>query len=116
MLVNSNLTVYHKTFDEENRLEKWIRFNYEKVWFHGGKGASIHKGYENANDVDIRIPYDLNQNLNLDNFKIGDLLVPNSLELDIKTTSDLKKYEFYSITSITNNTYGPNKHIHLGGK
>lgn len=121
MLVNSSLTVYHKDFDEEKRIEKWIRFNYgneheNKVWFYGGKGSSLNKGYENANDVKIRIPYDINENLNISNFKIGDILVQGTLDFDITTINDLQEYQIYNITSITNNTFGLNKNIHLGGK
>ena len=54
MITNSSLTIYHKVYDEVTRLDKWKRYNYEKVWFFGGKGASVNKGYDNANDVDIR--------------------------------------------------------------
>lgn len=121
MLVNSNLTVYHKGFDEEKRLETWTRFNYgkrneNKVWFYGGKGASVNEGYENANDVKIRIPYDINLNLNIKNFKIGDILVQGYLDFDIRTQLDLKDYEIYNIASVVNNTSGSNQHIHIGGK
>lgn len=121
MIVNSSLTVYHKIFDEEKRIEKWMRFNYgtekeNKVWWYGGKGASTNAGYENANDVKIRIPYDLNQGLNVNNFKIGDILVKGNLNFDIVAQQDLLNYEFYNITSIVNNDFGINKHIHLGGK
>lgn len=121
MLVNSSLTVYHKEFDENKRMETWTRFNYgnekeQKIWWHGGKGASTNKGYENANDVSIRIPYDLNSKLNVSNFKIGDILVQGFLNFDITTQQDLLNYEIYNIKSITNNTFGNNKHIHLGGK
>ena len=28
MLVNSSLTVYHVKYDEEKRINTWIRFNY----------------------------------------------------------------------------------------
>lgn len=116
MLVNSSLTVYHKGYDAKKRVETWNRYNYEKVWFYGGKGTSNNKGYENANDVQIRIPYDINQNLDVSNFKIGDILVQGTLDLDINTTNDLKDYEIYNITSISNNTFGNNKHINIGGK
>lgn len=116
MICNSNLTVYHKTLDEETRLEKWIRFNYENVWFFGGKGAGINKGYENANDVEIRIPYDDNENLNIGNFSIGDIVVEGTLNTEIETQQDLLDYNFYNITSINNNNFGSNQHIHLGGK
>jgi hypothetical protein len=114
MITNSKLTIYHKTLDEATRLEKWERHNYDKVWFFGGKGAGINKGYDNANNVDIRIPYDTK--LNINNIKIGDILVKGNLTLDITTQQDLKKYEIYNITSINDNNFGNNPHIHIGGK
>lgn len=121
MLVNSSITIFHKDFDEINRIEKWIRFNYgeennPKVWWYGGKGASLNEGYENANDVKIRIPYELNDNLDIANFKIGDIIVKGTIKQDIKTQQDLLEYETYNIMSIVNNDYGNNKHIRLGGK
>ena len=114
MITNSKLTIYHKILDEATRLEKWERHNYDKVWFFGGKGAGINKGYDNANNVDIRIPY--SSKININNIKIGDILVKGNLTLDITTQQDLKKYEIYNITSINDNNFGNNPHIHIGGK
>lgn len=116
MLTNKSLTVYHKGFNEETRLETWTRYNYDKVWFFGGKGAGINKGYENANDVEIRLPYDLNRELNINNFAIGDILIEGTINTDITTQDDLIEYTTYNITSINDNVFGNNKHIHLGGK
>ena len=115
MIINASLTHYHKTLDEATRLEKWIRYNYENVWWFGGKGSSINKGYENANDVNVRIPYDKN-NIDISNLAIGDIIIKGTLETDITTHQDLKNYEVYNITSINDNNFGINKHIHLGGK
>ena len=115
MIINASLTHYHKTLDETTRLEKWIRYNYENVWWFGGKGSSINKGYENANDVNARIPYDKND-IDIGNLAIGDIIVKGTLNTDITTQQDLKNYEFYNITSINDNNFGINKHIHLGGK
>ena len=115
MITNASLTHYHKTLDEATRLEKWIRYNYENVWWFGGKGSSINKGYENANDVNVRIPYDKND-IDINNLAIGDIIVKGTLNTDITTQQDLKKYEVYNITSINDNNFGINKHIHLGGK
>lgn len=114
MITNSNLTIYHKVLDENTRLEKWIKYNYNNVWFFGGKGASINKGYDNANDVEIRIPY--SKEVNIDNIKIGDILVQGTLNFDITTQQDLSNYEVYNIKSINNNNFGNNPHIHIGGK
>ena len=115
MLVNSSVTIYHKGFDENTRLEKWTRYNYSNVWFFGGKGAGINKGYDNANDVEIRLPYDSNT-LDISNFAIGDIIVQGTLDLDITTQQDLEDYLIYNITSINDNNFGKNQHIHLGGK
>ena len=115
MIINASLTHYHKTLDEATRLEKWIRYNYENVWWFGGKGSSINKGYENANDVNVRISYDKND-IDISNLAIGDIIVKGTIETDITTQQDLKNYEIYNITSINDNNFGINPHVHLGGK
>lgn len=114
MITNSNITVYHQDGLDTNKLEKWTRYNYSKVWFFGGKGASVNKGYDNANDVDIRIPY--NSNISIGNFSIGDIVVQGTLDFDITRQQDLSNYLIYNITSINDNNFGNNPHIHLGGK
>lgn len=116
MLVNSELTVYHLTQDTETKLEKYERYNYAKVWWFGGKGSSLNKGFENANDVQVRIPYCLNKNVNISHLAIGDIILQGKVEKEIKTQSDLSEYDIYKITSINNNTFGSEPHIHLGGK
>lgn len=116
MITNSELTVYHKGFDEFSRSEIWTRYNYEKIWWFGGKGASTNKGYDNANDVQIRIPYKQNNNLDVSNFEIGDILVKGRVEKDITRQQDLKDYLVYNITSINNDDFGSEPHIHLSGK
>lgn len=116
MITNNSLTVYHKDgLDLSTRLEKWTRYNYEKVWFYGGKGAGLNKGYDNANDVQIRIPYDVN-NVDINNFSIGDIVVEGTLAININTQDDLKNYNYYNITSLNNNNFGNNPHLHIGGK
>lgn len=117
MLCNSKLTIYHQDgLDVATHLEKWTRYNYDNVWFFGGKGAGLNKGYDNANDVEIRLPYDKNANLDIGKFKIGDIIVQGELTLDIATQQDLKDYQIYNIRSINNNNFGNNQHIHIGGK
>ena len=115
MITNAGLTHYHKTIDNEMRLEKWIRYNYDNVWWFGGKGSSINKGYENANDVDVRIPYNKND-IDISNLAIGDIMIKGTIDTDISTQQDLRDYEVYNITSINDNNFGINPHIHLGGK
>lgn len=113
MITNSSLTIYHKSI--ENHLEKWTRYNYVNVWFFGGKGASINKGYDNANDVEVRIPYNQNE-IDVSHIAIGDIIVQGTLDFNITSQQDLKSYQIYNITSINNNNFGNNPHIHIGGR
>lgn len=114
MITNASLTIYHKEFDEQKRLEKWVRQNYQNVWWFGGKGSNINRGYVNANDVDVRIPY--NENPDIENISIGDILIKGDIAKDIETQQDLKDFEVYNITSINDNNFGNNPHVHIGGK
>ena len=116
MLVNGGVTIYHKGLDEETMFETWSRFNYSNAWFFGGKGAGLNKGYQDANDVEVRIPYSQNNGLDIKDFAIGDIIVKGILTDDIETQNDLSEYQTYNITSINDNTFGNNKHIHIGGK
>lgn len=116
MISNGNVTIYHKGFDDKTRLEKWTKYNYVGTWFFGGKGAGINKGYDNANDFDCRIPYNKNAQLDISNFEIGDIVVEGTIENEIITQDDLSGYLIYNITSINNNNFGNNPHIHIGGK
>ncbi len=124
MLVNASMTHYHKTFNSTTRLDEWVRYNYGandndyKVAFRGGKGSSLNKGYENANDVKVRIPYNINSDLSFNNFSIGDIIVKGTLSKNIKAQSELSAYETYNITSLVNNNYGSEdiQHIHIEGK
>lgn len=113
MICNNQVTIYHKGFDETNHIEKWDRYNYPNAWFFGGKGANRNRGYENANNVEIRLPYSKNE-LDINNFAIGDIIVEGNITQDIDSKEDLDTL-VYEITSINNNNFGLNPHIHIGG-
>ncbi len=117
MITNKKVTIYHKAgLDVATHFELWARYNYDNVWVFGGKGSGINKGYENANDIQVRIPYGQNSTLNIANFSIGDIVVADSLDFNITTQQDLSNYDTYNITSLNNNDFGGTPHIHIGGK
>lgn len=117
MITNNSLTIYHNSgLDVITHNEVWTRYNYANVWIFEGESSSISKGYDLANAVQVRIPYNQNQDLNIANFKIGDIIVAGTLDIDISRQQDLSSYKTYVITSINNNTFGSEPHIHLGGK
>lgn len=114
MITNTELTLFHKSIYEHS--EVWTRYNIDKVWWFGGEGTSTNKGYENANNVQVRIPYKQNANLDASVFQIGDIIVKGNVTSDITRQQDLDGYELYNITAISNNTFGSEPHIHLSGK
>lgn len=116
MLTNNKVTIYHKSgLDVATRLEKWTRYNYDDVWVFERKSASITNEIDNANNIEIRIPYNKNQ-INIQNLTIDDVIVVGHIELNINTIQDLKGYNTYVIDNITDNKFGYNQHIHIGGK
>ena len=113
MITNSDVTIFHKTISEETHQDLWEKLYFEKVWFFGGKGAGINKGYDNANDVEIRIPYEFNQ-IDASKFKVGDIIIKGNV--DWENGIEAKGFEIYHITSIKNNNFGTQPHVHIGGK
>lgn len=114
MITNADLTIYH--YDKKSKDSKWVKKGPYKVWWYGGKGASYNKGLENANDVKIRIPKDINDISSL-KVSVGDILVKGIVNKEILVQSDLKEYEdIYNVISFVDNNYGINKHLHIEGK
>lgn len=117
METNSSITLYHKRLNEQTRIDEWDRYPIDNVMWQGGKGASINKGYEKANDISIWIPYNQNQDLESIPFAIGDIIVKDIVKDKITKQSDLK-VDNYNITTRINNDYGSYdmQHIYLGAK
>ena len=114
MLTNAKITYYHKSNDDEKKLTTWTRYLIENVWVFGGKGANVNRGYENSNNVEVRIPLVKIENKNIE-FSIGDIIAIGE-QPDIDKQSDLNGKEFYNVTSVNINNFGNSKHVHLGGK
>lgn len=113
MITNKMITYYKKGLDPETKLITWTKHVFGPVWVFGGKGSGINKGYENANNVDVRIPMEQVQDETI--FALEDIVAIGE-QGNITKQSDLDGKEFYNVTSITVNGYGNNPHVHLGGK
>ncbi len=117
METNKSMTLYHKRYNPKTRIDEWDRYSIKNVMWQGGKGASINKGYEKANDINVWIPYDQNEELEFISFTIGDIIVEGIVEDNITKQSDLK-VDNYNITASINNNYGSfdMQHVYLGAK
>lgn len=116
MLINSDMTLYHKEI--VNHKEKWQRKYIKNVFWTGGHGSNFNQGLADLNDVTVRV-WNINNDLSQIEFSQGDILVKGNCLLEINKQSDLSDYkDVYNINSIINNLYGSPEmqHIHLGGK
>lgn len=117
MITNTSMTLYHKKLNPKSRLDEWDRYLVENVMWQGGKGASVDKGYDKANDIKVFIPYEKNLELEKIPFSIGDIIVEGNIEDDITKQSDLKVDNYNITTAINNNKYDNSmKHWYLGAK
>lgn len=117
MITNSNMTLYHKKFNPSTRLDEWESYPIENVMWQGGKGASINKGYEKANDINVYIPYNTNMELEKVPFSIGDIIVKGNVKNKITKQSDLKCDNYNITTAINNIDYDDDmKHWYIGAK
>lgn len=114
MITNSKLTIYHKELDD-NKIETYKRVNYDKVWAFINTRVQRDNGINNDNSIEIRIPYKKNK-LNVNDFSLGDYVIPEYVDKDIKSITELKNYEVFQIISIKDNNFGTEPHIHLGGE
>lgn len=111
------MTLYHKRYNPNKGLDEYDRYTIDYVNWQGGKGASVDKGYEKANDIKVWIPYQENENLSEIPFVIGDIIVEGSIKDKITKQSDLKVDNF-NITTLIKNKYGSSnmQHIYIGAK
>jgi len=113
MKTNTGITIYHKYYDEKEHIDKWKLQTIENVMWQGGLGASLNKGYDQANNVNVYIPLN---NVNGVEISIGDILVKGILTEEIKKQSDLT--ESYNITTKIQYDYGSSKinHLQIGAR
>ena len=107
------ITICHKGIDPLTRLETWTKHYYYNCWWFDVNGSVIRDGYEFNNRVEIRIPYNQNKTASIADISIGDIVYRGKLENVVESQADVPNA--YNITSIANNTFGNEPHIHLGG-
>lgn len=107
MITRGSITLYHKNKGKEPSYDKYIVKN---AWYFNYNGSNFNKGISSTDDIQIRIPYGI---ISIKNIDIGDLVIIGEGK-DIKLTKELNKY--YTISSINNNNFGSNPHIHIGAK
>ena len=114
--MKTDITVFHIVYDEETQTEEYVTTYFSNVSWQGGIGASLNKGFVEANDLEIRIFHKDNADLDNQTINIGDIVTKGKIVEKIKTKSELE--EAYNITSIIPHKRGSiaTNHIQIGAK
>lgn len=115
MITRGEITIYHITLNELTKLEEYTAYNYVNCWYFMNEDAVLNKGLTDANTIDVRIPYNSNENAQISHFAKGDIIYIGKGPTSITSQSELGE-NIYRITLVNDNNFGNNQHIHLGGK
>ena len=110
MLINTDVTVYNRTYNSKSGLDTWNRVYVPEAWWYKNEKASITtEGLKSADVYTIRIP-DVGVMLKKD-----DYVVRGDCGVEMETVKDLEGFEKTRITSVNYNTFGDNPHIKAVG-
>lgn len=110
MLTNTDITIFHRVYDQKTRLDSWkIIYVPEAWWFKKEQSTITADGRKNADVYTIRIP---NTNIALEK---DDYIVKGICRVKMQTVKDLEGLERARITSVNYNTFGGNPHIKVVG-
>lgn len=122
-MTNTNMSVYNKN---KSTYKKYL---IEYVFWDDSLGINLDAGYENADNVNVYIPFDKND---LSKYKEpkkydgtgwtlqnGDFIVKGNVDKDeVNGIKDLKDYEVFEITAIDKKDFGSYnmQHFEIRGK
>ncbi len=128
MMTNTKITIYNQYIEPFTHSKVYKKHVIDNVFWDDSLGVNLNLGYENADKVNVYIPYDKND---LSNYKEpktfngegwtlqnGDIMVKGEVDLDnINGIKDLSQYDPFIMTLCDNKDFGsPNmQHFELRG-
>ena len=128
MKTNTKMTIYNKCLDPFTHKTIYKKHLIENVFWDDSLGINTNLGHENADKVNVYIPYDKND---LTNYKSpkqfngegwtlqnGDFMVKGEIDLDnISGIKELSQYDAFVMTICDNKDFGsPNmQHFEIRG-
>lgn len=128
MMTNTSMSVFNRYKEPFTSGVSYKKHLIENVFWDDSLGVNLDSGYENADKVNIFIPFDKN---NLSNYKEpkqyngigwtlqnGDFIIKGDVvETEVNGIKDLKSYEVFEITVIDKKDFGsPNmQHFEIRG-
>lgn len=110
MITNGALTIYHREYNSETRLDEWKREIVQSAWwFTSEKSVMNTDGLIQQDVTTIRIPV-------TDTIvSKEDYIVKGECTIKMQTLKDLVGTEYIKVTSVNKNDFGSNPHIKVVG-
>ena len=128
MMTNAKMTIYNKYLDPFTHKSIYKKHLVDNVFWDDNLGVNLNMGYENADKVNVYIPYDKND---LSSYKTpkqyngegwtlqnGDFMVKGDVNIpEITGVKDLSNYEVFTMTVCDNKDFGSSnmQHFELRG-
>ncbi len=129
MMTNTSMTVYNKYNNPSDKSIVYKKHLIENVFWDDSLGVNLNTGYENADSVNIYIPFNKND---LSKYKEpkqyngvgwtlqnGDFIVKGNVDIDeVNNIKGLKEYETFEITVIDVKDFGSKdmQHFEIRGR
>lgn len=128
MMTNTKMTIYNQYIEPNTHNKLYKKHVIENVFWDDSLGVNLNMGYENADKVNVYIPYDKNDLTNYKNPKQfigegwtlqnGDIMVKGEINVNIiNGIKDLSQYEPFIMTVCDNKDFGSSnmQHFELRG-
>lgn len=132
MMTNTDITIYNREYDSENRINIWHRTVIRDVWFHvDNKVSQTDSGLKSANICKIRIPENSPKKEYLDpesyaaaenkdgywTIQEDDIVVQGTFAWEITRPADLQGLHkrYWKVISWSDNRFGGSPHWRIGG-
>ena len=124
MMTNTKMTIYNKYVNTSTHQTSYRKHIIDNVFWDDSLGINLNMGYENADKVDIYIPFDKNNlndyvepiNYNGTGWTIqnGDFIIKGETNInEITGIKDLSNYEVFTITVCDTKDFGSSNMQHF---
>lgn len=129
MMTNTKMTVFNKYTEPFTKDVSFKKYEIENVFWDDSLGINLNMGYDNADNVNVYIPFDTNDmssyvepkkyNGNGWTLQKGDFIIKGSVaENEVSGIKELKQYEVFELTVIDKKDFGSDnmQHFELRGR
>ena len=104
LLADELITIYHKTYNPQTRLDDWTPHHYVGSWFEKRAASPGSNGLNPADTLIVRIPADNVQGEIV--ARPGDVIIRGKVSIPITSPSQIDPYKRFAIMAVRDNRRG----------